>query len=351
LNGVALFLFIIACVSVYLDRMLVKKKSILWFIFLILLLFSLIFGYGAAKNGDGDVSRMLYQKDSAYYRIRVADAPLPDGKYARMLFLDADVHSIQPKNDNGAVFYTDSYPIFGSINSNIKSIHVIGAGAYTLPKAFADYYRDAKITVSEIDPDVESIAEAYFGLDTSQIHTSSYDPRYLFRVDDASYDLIFGDAYSSFISVPWHLLTFEWNELVKKRLNKDGIYAVSVVSSVAGENSLLLQSVYKTFSRTFPNNAVLSFSSNVNTPQNIVLVGSLSQNPIGDTVAVTVNNTFSKKAASVHMIDINLLKHRDGVLLTDNFAPVERITLPVVKNYFPAYFDFSRKILGDTLIL
>lgn len=349
--GIASLLFVLGIVF-FCQKQEHKARAslILFFAFTLGIIFSITWYRGILSSKK---ESPFFEKDSAYYHIKVIDAPFGRMGMSRFLFLDADMHSVEPKTSTENALYTDVYPVFGIMKKNIGSIHVIGGGAYTLPKLFARHYKDAKVSVSEIDKEVERTAERYFDLDTSLIRTDYNDPRYAFRTERASYDIIFGDAYNSFISVPWHLLTYEFNEQVKKRLNHDGIYAVNIVSATEGENSLLFKGVYKTFSKTFPNNTILSFSKNPSDPQNVTFIGSLSYEPINrDAVNRMLNNTFNKTATNARIVDTkNLQSKNDGVFLTDNFAPVENLTLPLIKNYFPSYFDFYKNVFGGKFLL
>ena len=47
-----------------------------------------------------------------------------------------------------------------------------------------------------------------------------------FHKNKEKYDVIFGDAYNSYMSVPWYLLTTEWNNKITEKLNESGIYAM-----------------------------------------------------------------------------------------------------------------------------
>jgi predicted membrane-bound spermidine synthase len=295
---------------------------------------------------------ILYEKNSAYYHIKVIDAPFGQGGDSRLLFLDADVHSRKPKTEEKSFTYTDIYPIFDFIHPP-KTIHVIGGGAYTLPKNFTHYYPKAKVSVSEIDEEVEKVTEKYFNLDLNAITTDFSDPRVFFHTSNISYDLIFGDAYGSFISVPGHLLTYEFNESVKRHLNRGGIYALNIASATEGKNSLLFQSVYKTFIKTFPNAIVVAFSLNPLVPQNITIIGTAEEKPMNRTlIKKQIDILYNKNWLNTRIVpDEELANQKSGIVLTDDFAPVENLMIPAVEDYFKPYFELYKPILGKKLFL
>jgi spermidine synthase len=349
--GIAATLFVLGIIFFYQNKEERTRKRIVLFNGLILSLILSVVLYAALFSSRKET--VLYEKNSAYYHIKVLDAPFGQAGMSRFLFLDADAHSIEPKTDKKSLLYTDIYPVFSAMKDPIRTIHVIGGGAYTLPKEFSRYYKGAEVSVSEIDPEVEKTAERYFGLDASIIRTDYNDPRYSFRLSDTSYDIIFGDAYNSFVSVPGHLLTHEFNELVRKRLNRDGVYAVNIAGSVEGKSSVFFRSVYRTFVKTFPNSLVLAFSSNTETMQNIIFVGSTSDKPIDRaSVSRALGTIFNQEGAAVHIVSDNELQaQNDEVFLTDNFAPVENLMIPAVEEYFGAYFEFYKTFLGEKLFL
>ena len=83
---------------------------------------------------------------------------------------------------------------------------------------------------------------------TNQSHHG--DARYELNklADDVKFDLVFGDAFHD-ISIPEHLVTQEFNDLVARRLHDDGVYLVNVVDNA--KRPLFLLSYVKTLQRSF----------------------------------------------------------------------------------------------------
>lgn len=313
--------------------------------FVLFILFALVFGSMVAGSNKGHAA-VVYEDETDYFLARVIDADIPGFGPSRVLFLDFDSHSIEPTGESKSVLtYTDMYPIFQVFNDNIKSIHVIGAGAYTLPNALARTYPSADVSVSELDPEVLRLAEEYFTAD-ERIRTYVGDARVLFTKDDERYDLVFGDAYNSFISVPWHLATREFNDLVRSRLTDGGVYAVNFISSIKGQTAAFFQSMVRTFSVTFPEHYIVAFGSDPEDIQNIVLIG-----VNGDTEpTVTVAQQLAAMEGGVRfselLVDPDDVDLTGAVLLTDDFAPTEKLMMPVIDRYFSEYNKFYRSVVG-----
>ncbi len=344
--------FYLTTVNQRTDKKVFPDKSLLSCFFLFVLL-SLLFG---ATNGeDRDVTskyntQTIFKVETNYYNLKVVDASLPGFGDSRLLQLDLDTHSITSTETNEN-FYPEIYPVFSYLKKDIKNTLIIGAGAYTLPKYLKNYYQNSDVEVFEMDPELVNVGEKYFNLDSTEVKTVIGDARLLFNKEkvEGTYDLIFGDAYNSFISVPWYLLTIEWNEGVKERLTPNGIYAINFISGVGEENSLFARSVLATFKKTFPNYYVFVFGNNPNEANNIVLVGVNGSLPLNEEefkrkISLGTNAFLAKKLLLSKTGSLFNQSGAPATILTDNFAPTESLLTPVIKDYFPKNRDFVRQL-------
>ncbi len=330
------------------------KKILLYFFavfFGAILCLGLLSHFGlSAWSGDADTSagkaHVVFDTETDYYRARVADMYVPGFSQSRLLFLDFDSHSVDTPviNEN---FYPELYPVFSALKSDTHSILAIGAGAYTMPKHFSSFYPTATVSVIETDPAMVDIGKKYFNLDTSKIKTELGDARLLLPKSKQKYDVIFGDAYNSFISVPWNLLTKEWNDTVKGKLTPGGAYAINFIGASEGVRAGFTKSVIKTFAQTFPNYYIFTFGDDTESTQNIVVIGingplPFSEFNLAKKLATGKNPFLAEKLLPVSHIDIT-----QGTLLTDDFAPVEALMEPVVKDYFPKNLAFMRRAFSN----
>ena len=277
---------------------------------------------------------VLLDKDTAYYRARVVDAPIPGFGDSRLLFLDLDAHSIETSDDPSVRYYTELYPIFSDLKKDIRDILVIGAGAYTMPKHFAAYYPQAHVSVSELDPALIDIGRNYFGLDEHPITTDIGDIRLSLKKSDKKYDVIFGDAYNSYISVPWYLLTSEWNREVQAHLTPGGVYALNFIGALTGPGSDFAKSVLAAFEQSFPDAYVFSTGERPDMIQNIVLVGVNGPRPkSAKGLSEAISRTSHRDLAAWILPDSGFSS--DGAApLTDDLAPAERLLSPIMKSFF-----------------
>jgi len=288
---------------------------------------------------------VIYDKESDYYRIRVIDFKQEKYGATRALILDIDTHSIETEKTVESS-YPEIYPAFKLFKQDLKEMLVIGGGAYTLPKLLKSYYPNSNVSVIEIDPEVKKTAELFFGLDSNKIHTLIGDARFLINKNEKKYDLIYGDVYNSFISVPGQLLTKEYNNQIKKSLTSDGIYALNFISSLVGKNSNLYKSILKTFIETFPNYYIFTFGNTYLQTQNITLIGINGTNHISEN-EIKKNLEQGKNSFLAEKIITNPALYFDdkALILNDDFHPTEKLISNSVKEYFPIFLDYIKKII------
>jgi len=291
-----------------------------------------------------DIQKVLFKNETNYYSAKVVDANIPSFGKSRILFLDFDAHSIESTKFN-PYLYTEIHPLFSYLHSRIQNILVIGAGAYVLPKHFSDYYPNAHVDVIETDPELIAIGNAYFDLTKYDIDTLVGDAKIILKKDPQKYDVIFGDAYNSFISVPWYLLTKEWNDGVREKLTQDGVYAINFVGSVNGEGKEFTKSVANTFKLSFPNFYVFSFGEQTSGVQNIMLVGMNGGAPTDEAGLLKKISRGNHSWMSARLVPSHLVLDSQAIILTDNFSPVEHLMEPLVKKYFSVNQAFMKTFM------
>ncbi len=337
LIGSSLSLYILAFV-LFISSLLLGsiRQKFFWLAFIIIIILIFInYSY------DSKIPGMVFASESDYYQIRVMDGEVKNIP-SRILFLDFDSHSIESLNDAKIGTYQEIGPIFGAFKDGFKNILVIGGGSYNLPKDLSRLYK-SDITVVEIDPKVTEVAKNFFNLDDYPIKTVNADGRVFLTTDQKTYDFIFEDSFNSFISIPWYLATDEATKLVKEHLNPGGIYALDFISS---RNSLWLDSMIKTFARTFPNYYIVYFNDG-DWLQSTILVGLNSENKIDE-------EKLQKEISSLALQSngrINLQYQYQppvssgAIILRDDFAPTELLTASMIKMYINPYSNWFYSLL------
>ena len=195
------------------------------------------------------VSGLLYETESRYQFVQVVQHD-----ERRLLYLNEGfaVHSIWRQDE---VLTGGEWDMFLAVppllDRPVERAAVLGNAGGTTARAFGVYYPQVDIDGVEIDPAVNEVAERYFGLgDNPRLHAVTADARpFLQAAGDATYDLIFIDAYRQ-PYVPFYLATADFFALCRERLKPDGIVALNV-STVPGDDRLS-RSIAGTLATQFP---------------------------------------------------------------------------------------------------
>ncbi len=260
----------------------------------LLYLFSIVLGVITGglilniRSGRGE--DLVGQLETNYYTIQVIkerdrDTFLHTGR--RVLQLDHLIHSTVDTGNPFFLYYTHEHVQMEFLRAareadpNPRAL-VIGGGGYTFPRYAMELMPEARLDVVEIDPGVTWMAKEhlalkeYPGLNIQHMDGRQYVAE---RVAPGTYDLIVQDAVND-LSVPAHLLTKEYNDLVKAALKPNGVYLLTVIDSV-GKGQLWKAAVH-TLQKTFPpeNVALLMTNEDFRPNSRIVYVIYASDRPL-----------------------------------------------------------------------
>jgi len=278
---------------------------------------------------------LLKITDTEYCAVQVITGPYPDknGRDCKVMKVGNEYSSgMYLDSDSLAFVYSRYYKMMFHFHRNPVNTLLIGGGAYSVPKYFQNAYPHMKMDVLEIDPELTQIAEEEFRLKPDErlipIHE---DGRIYLNHNTKKYDVIMGDAYRSLFSIPFHLVSKEAIARMSASLTDDGILMVNILSPVSGPNRDLFQSMVKTCREVFPE--VKAFKPVVKAPtdrvQNIMLVCSKKKPGF---IAASVSPEIRDMLAQE--IDLRNVGVEEGIVLTDNFAPVEHYAEKMLSSYF-----------------
>lgn len=220
-------------------------------------------------------SRVIYETTSPYHHIRVLD----DGEFRTLCFDDALETRMSIREPlTGHYEYTEYFDQAWLWNTQMQSVLMVGLGGGSAQRAFEHFYSRVSVESVEIDPAVLQVARDYFKFKESprqKVHLS--DGRVYLRRTQSRYDLIILDAYVKGrygSSLPQHLATKEFFEIVRQHLTTNGIVAYNVIGTTGGWHAEIVGSIYRTLNTVFPQ--VYLFPCQ--TSQNIVLIATLARN-------------------------------------------------------------------------
>lgn len=254
---------------------------------------------------------ILYDKDSAYSRYLVKES-IYKGRTARVLLMDKQ--SIQ-----SGIFPDEPLePVFDYVRQMFEAtktehtegrILMIGGGAYTLPNMLHDALPDTPIDVVEIDPELSAISTKFFAYRPNALVDEYYqDGRSYINRTQLRYNVILIDAFSS-LTPPFHLTTIEAAERVKMLLGENGTVIINLPTRY---DAGFASSLSETYRNVFANVDLYQANASIgiDEPQNFLLVAGATEPEIA---------TRQVLGSSIAFPD-------GGFVLTDDYAPVERLT-------------------------
>ncbi|MDX1927457.1 MAG: fused MFS/spermidine synthase, partial [Pirellulaceae bacterium] len=279
-----------------------------------------------------------FDRESKYFALKVTDAKV-DNRELKKLALDSLIHSSIDLKDPSFLFYaheqiqadlTRAAAVRAREAGRTPRILVIGGGGYSYPRwveAQADL-ADVQIEVVEIDPAVTEIAHDKLGLSRStRIISIHKDGRQFVKTAPAAtYDLVIQDAVND-MSVPYHLMTAEYEGLVKRLLHPNCLYLLTVIDNF--DSGRFLASAVRTTETVFGNVNLMLPGKPAADTRNVFVIAGRNSTEAADTKEFFTEVERQNVRASTYVFptaDIKGLLSRceqTSPLLTDDFAPVD----------------------------
>jgi spermidine synthase len=275
---------------------------------------------------------VIYRRETPYSTLTVVDNTEAGIRY---MFLNDMAHSLMYLNGStrAASRYTDYFNLAFGFNPGIKDVLFIGGGGFSGPKQFLKQYPWVNVDVVEIDPYVVEAAYEYFYVPEDEPHLRIYtmDGR-SFLNQAGTYDLVVLDAYSH-TYVPFHLMTLEFHQLLRRHINQGGVLVSNLIGSFVGDTSELLWCEVETVAQVYPHVHMFStFNASEAVVRNIVMVASSDPDPI---TAEAFNSNISSALEDPGRVLGYYKTLYSGepfgrrIVLVDNYAPVDTLLNPV----------------------
>ncbi len=293
------------------------RYSLLWLVLTFLAL------SGFVRQQGWLSSRCLRETNYFCIKIRIDR----EDENLRILTLDRLVHSYVDLTDPTNLrygyeqIYADALEAIFPNRSPISALF-IGGGGYTFPHYIEVVHPNSRIDVVEIDPGVTDVAFVHLGLpvDTTITTFNEDARRFISRLPlTKQYDLIVGDAFYDF-SVPYHLTTLEFDELIAAHLTERGIYMVNIID---GRQGNFLRAYVHTVRQVFKHVYVAITVGELGTVSRQTLVIVASQASFDEVIS-------QSPASFIPQDDLEAyLQEKPPLLLTDDYVPVDNLLAPV----------------------
>lgn len=300
---------------------------------------------------------LRYGVDSPYHRIRVVDYPPQQiggvTGDVRVMHFDNSLQSAvrlidhKPVAKGEPVFaYMRPFELIPAIKPDAKRVLLIGLGAGTVAMRMHELRPDIRIDTVELDPEVVQAARKWFAYKDStngnpQIVTHVGDGRLWLAAQDTKFDAIIVDAYFS-DSIPFHLATREFAQIVADHLTKGGIAAANLTGALEGANSGLARAMHATWMDVFEDSVLYPIPNfegviDLEKYMNIQILATRKRGtlpPRGAEAQLIQQADFAVPASQVlnarmqQILDARYtrqLKHNDVPVFTDDYAPIDRM--------------------------
>lgn len=266
-------------------------------------------------------SNIIEETDTLYSHIRIYDKKdVTTGERLRTMGINIENHSTMSLDSDRLVNqYTKYYHLVRHFFPEFSSGLMLWGAGYSFPKDYLAKYPHNTLDVIEIDPGVTALAKKYFALeDHPNLTIHHEDARVFLNQNTKKFDAIFGDAFTSWYSVPYQLTTQEAIQKQYDSLSDNGVVILNIISAIEGEMGELLRAEYKTFTTVFPQVYIIPVSSPKDGTQiqNIVLIALKSKNPPSWESQDRELAWFLSQRWPLPIDD-------DMPLLTDDYAPVD----------------------------
>ncbi|EDZ67346.1 hypothetical protein NOC27_673 [Nitrosococcus oceani AFC27] len=319
--GLVLFLLAIA-VAFYERKRLRFTSALLPIAFLAAIGIGLLPQIAGANRTDSNKEsfQVQFERESLYGWVRVIDQPARD---LRLLTADAStIGAASITHGQNRLAYQNIVPLIPALAPPMKRALLIGQGAGHMAMALEDRYGIVMDTL-EIDPAVAEAAIRYFGFSPTGKAIIG-DARYEIRRLKGPYDLIIHDCFTGGAE-PVHLLTIETLTRLRSLLSEQGILALNFVSFSENGKNTALASIAKTLAHAFPHQMVFA---------------SEPGKDFNDFIFLAANRPIDLDVNTLTLEKISWLKQRlmivdktQGILLTDNFNPLEHLQVRKAKHY------------------
>jgi len=303
----------------------------LWMPFLLVILSFIGLG-GFDKQAQG----IIFENESAYNYIQVQQ--INDYNILR-LNEGQGIHSISHPTQTDFQGYWEqvlSAPFFNPAPINrdqIERIAILGLAGGTSANQIRLAYPQTIIDGYEIDSEIINVGYDYFGLKDNYLNVYIEDARWGITHNDNIYQVINVDAYDP-PYIPWHLTTREFFTEIFNHLSDDGVMVINVARIF--EERGLLNSLFQTIDSVFPSTYIVDIPGTFNSMV-FATKSATSENNLMDNYFVLMSETVPHPLilAALERTILNLQSPpSEGIIFTDDKAPVEWVTNSMISNFF-----------------
>ena len=278
---------------------------------------------------DAAYGQRLYEAESAYNYIQVVqsgqrrDLILNEGHAVHSVYDPSTIYTLGPWDDFLLA------PLFGS-GAPPGRIAIIGLAGGTVAREYTAIDGSLPIDGIELDPKIVEVGRRYFAMTEPNLKVTVADGRYWLATQARRYDVIAVDAYRQ-PYIPFYLTTREFFQSARAHLAPDGVVAVNVgrtqtdyrlVDALSGTMTAVFPHVFIVDTgHGFTNSLIFGTGADVSLDTFVARAQSVS-NPALQPIADDALAVGRAREA-----------HPNGMVFTDDLAPVERVIDQIILGY------------------
>jgi spermidine synthase len=190
-------------------------------------------------KAEAESGHVIYEAETEYQYARVIEKDngsrsleLNEGQAQHSLCqAECDAGPAGPGDPDSVLTgdYWDGSLVLGFAASDVppRRVAILGNAAGTISRAYEFFYPRTRVDGVEIDAELSEIGRRWFDMNNPRLHLYHEDARPFIRRIDARYDVITLDTYRQ-PYIPFYLVTREFFEEVRDRLEPDGVLVINV---------------------------------------------------------------------------------------------------------------------------
>lgn len=326
----SMFLMIVALIGLWLSHG--WRVALLWVWMPVVILLLVILGFG---RGVKATPGQIFETESQYNYIQV----LEEGGYRYLRLNEGQgIHSVYHPTEINYYGPWKQFlvaPFFNRpsvVPDDVQSIAILGLAGGTIVRQATEVFGPIPIDGFEIDGQIISIGEQYFGMNQPNLNPIAQDGRWGLEHSSRKYDLIALDAYRP-PYIPWHLTTLEFFQIVQEHLTEDGAVAINV--GRAPEDRRLIDAMVGTLTQVFPSIYVMDIPETFNSIIYATQQPTAVENVYLNLFELSENQYVHPLLIEALQITALNLKPipESSTVFTDDLAPIEWITNNMVLRF------------------